>query len=149
MHASQKDHWQNPFIQCEIPPVIEKIFIETGESNLSGEAGIHDFCERMNQRFSQSNLTFSEARDLYQMLAQSGLNLNEAFGMPSPDYEPPPTEDFTTVAALKRIDDTSFEIFFVKTACGKTYFHGKFNLPENPVDLNIESIEVWRASYPC
>jgi len=142
-------NWNNPALSCAVPEITEKIFIEVGESRLVGEEGIRDFCLRMNRRFRHSNMSREDAVNIYDILSRSGLTLDEDIGMPDPDSELQPTKDFSSAVALKKVDESLYEIFFVKTACGKTYFHGQFKLPEEPEKLNILPIEVWRASYPC
>lgn len=146
--ADNGNEWVNPQPRCEVPEVVEDIFLETGESTLEGEAGILDFCQRMQQHFASSNMSSAEARKIYDMLLESGKLQDESFGMPSPDDPQAKITDFSTRAAIKKIAEEEYELFIVIRGGGFTYFHGSFKWPQQPLQLQLHPIEVWRASWP-
>ncbi len=149
----QSGIWTNPVIEPVFHPGIEAIFSETNqqESSLLNREGLIEFCTRVNALFANSNLSPQEADFVYQQLFDSGLLFNEPIGMPDPEevLTKETIENFKARIALKKNNDLSYSLFFVKTGCGYTYFYGKFVLPEKGQLLNLIALEVWRASMPC
>lgn len=147
--VNSNPEWDNPSITCEVPDNAEEVVIEFGDCELQGKAGLENFCTRMQKKFIHSNLTPSEASALYRILDESRLNLNESFGEPSPDIINEPKVDLAQRVSLLKIDETTFEIFFIKIGCGKSFFYGKFIKPMASQTLNLQPIEVWVAPFPC
>lgn len=146
--ADNANEWNNPPLNCDIPGVADDIFIEEGESSLEGEEGLKDFCSRMQEHFSVSNMSRQEARKVYDLLLDSGKLQDESFDMPSPDDPPAQITDFSSRAAIQKTDDDHYEVFIILSGGGFTYFHGAFKWPQEPQQLQLQPIEVWRASYP-
>ncbi|MGE0077588.1 MAG: hypothetical protein AB7S48_06995 [Bacteroidales bacterium] len=145
------DEWINPTLNCDIPPIVTDIYTTSGESKETSKEGLILFCNRMNERFSKSKLSQSEAIKIYSQVEASGLNLDESFDQPDPNlqesnmYKP----QFKERISVLKINDSTYEIYYIKTGCGKTYFHGKFTYPNNDKKIEITPLEVWRASFPC
>ena len=147
--VNHNPQWDNPPIVCNIPDNAEEVVIEFGDCEIQGKAGLEDFCERMQKKFADSNLTPNEASALYSILVESGLNLNESFGEPSPNIVSKPKVGMSQRVSLRKVDETTFEIFYIKVGCGKSYFYGKFIKPMASQALNLQPIEVWVAPFPC
>lgn len=149
----EADIWVNPVIEPMFHQGIEAIFSDTDkqEPGLLNREGLIEFCGRLNALFSQSNLSRQEADFVYRQLFDSGLLINEPTGMPDPEevITKETFENFISRIAIKKNDDLSYSLFFVKTGCGFTYFYGHFVLPEKGQMLNLKALEVWRASMPC
>ena len=147
----QNQEWINPRLECNIPDIATKISEVGGDSEKTGKEGLASFCDRMNNRFAKSGLSTSDAAKVYQRISNSGLNLDESFGQPDPAVDIPETSKtkLTERVAILKVSDSSYEIYYIKTGCGKTYFHGKFTIHDNSQNLNIEPIEVWQAAFPC
>ncbi len=152
MNNDEINNWENPVIQERNHPGIEKTFREDGESlHENGELGLNDFLDRKNSKFRESGISQEEASNVYNMLHDSGILFNEPVGMPDPD-EPRTREtvdDLKRRIAIRKKDENTYYIFFVKTSCGFTYFYGYFAMPEEPQNLNLQPVESWRASVPC
>lgn len=147
----QNSEWINPILECNIPDIATKISEISGDSETTGREGLTSFCDRMNKRFAKSGLNTSEAEKVYQRISDSGLNLDESFGEPDPEVAMPETSNtkLSQRVAILKVGDSTYEIYYIKTGCGKTYIHGKFTLRNDSQKLNIESLEVWRAAFPC
>lgn len=145
--------WVNPVIEPVFHQGIEAIFPENKdvEAHLMDREGLIDFCARLNALFANSGLDWLEADFVYQLLYDSGLFFNEPIGMPDPEEvrEKETLENFKTRIALKKNEDLSYSLFYVKTGCGYTYFFGKFIIPEKDHGLHLNATEVWRVSMPC
>ena len=145
--------WENPRISPRDHPGIISIQSDAGGELPEEDAweALEDFCERMNDRFTNSQMSTEEAMSVYELLYASGVLFNEPVGMPDPEL--PITEEsmdsFMQRVALQKITEESFYIFYLKRGCGFTYFYGQFTLPDSPVRLSLNPIEVWRASVPC
>ncbi len=152
MDENGTNQWANPEISFRNHPGIERIYQQAGENGgKTGEAGLQDFLDRINEKFRESELDREEAVRVYEMLHESGILFNEPVGMPDPD-EPLSREtvdDLKNRIAIRKKDENSWYIFFTRTSCGFTYFYGYFDWPEEPDVLNLRSIESWRASVPC
>jgi hypothetical protein len=150
--VQQEKNWSNPEIHCNVPSITESITQEVGGSELTGNLGLENFCERMGNHFSSSNISASEAEKIYEMILLSGLTLDESFGMPDPNLpqsEARSIADLTNRISILKIDDTTFEIFFKKIGCGISFVWGRFVWPSDPKNLSISTLESWRASFPC
>lgn len=145
--------WVNPVIEPVFHQGIEAIFPENQdvEAHLMDREGLIDFCARMNALFANSGLIWKEADFVYQLLYDSGLLFNEPMGMPDPEEvrEKETIENFKTRIAIKKNEDLSYSLFYVKIGCGYTYFFGNFIIPEKDHGLHLNATEVWRASMPC
>lgn len=152
MEQSETNQWENPEITVRNHPGIERIYRQAGENGeKTGETGLQDFLDRINPKFADSGISRNEAGNVYEMLHESGILFNEPVGMPDPD-DPRPREtidDLKNRIAIRKKDDNSYYIFFVRTSCGFTYFYGYFDWPEEPENLNLQPTETWRASVPC
>lgn len=146
--TEKNTNWINPILNCHIPEIAEDIYIEYGESELKGKEGVVDFCKRMNQYFEKSNLSPDEALEIYRVLQQSGLNLDESIGQPSPDMVVSTNKGFEKQIALKKVSESEINIFYIKIGCGKTYFFGKFEY-KREVKINLAPKEVWKITFPC
>lgn len=153
MNDADDSHWQNPEILPRDHPGIISINRAFGHGGPEQEdrQGLGAFLERMNERFAQSGIDRETASDIYELLHASGMLFNEAVGMPDPEAEPKreSPDDLKKRIALRLRPDDSYEIFFVRTGCGYTYFYGYFDLPDEPSALDLTPAEVWRASVPC
>lgn len=153
MDTHQSEIWINPEIMPRFHPQIESITRLGGAEtdDASGMDGIAAFCNRMNAYFSESGLGVDQADEIYELLHASGILFNESVGMPDPDYplEKETVDDFRQRISIKHSGEGEFEIFYLKTSCGFTYFYGVFILPDDPRQLNMRPREVWRASVPC
>jgi hypothetical protein len=150
--VQQQKNWNNPEIFCDVPSITESINQEIGEAEINGNSSLAHFCRRMNDRFSTSNISVSEANKVYELLVLSGLTLDEQLGMPDPNLSQIKDNSisiFSNKIAILKIDDTTFEIFFKKTGCGVTFIWGRFEWPIQPENLSIITLESWRASFPC
>ncbi|MFP4065135.1 MAG: hypothetical protein ACLFN2_00345 [Bacteroidales bacterium] len=152
MNDEGKIIWENPVIQPRNHPGIERIFQQDGDRRQeNNESGLKDFIDRTNSGFRDSKISIEEANKVYEMLHDSGMLFNEPIGMPDPD-EPRSHEtvdDLKKRVAIRKIDENTYYIFFVRTSCGFTYFYGYFSMPDQAENLNLQPIESWRASVPC
>lgn len=150
--AADMNNWENPVIHIRNHPGIERIFRQEGEGlQENNEAGLKDFLDRTNSKFRESEISIEEANNVYEMLHESGMLFNEPTGMPDPD-EPRSREtvdDLKKRIAIRKKDENTYYIFFVRTSCGFTYFYGCFSMPDEADNLNLQPIESWRASVPC
>ncbi len=146
------NNWENPVIHVRDHPGIERTFRQDGQTpDDNGELGLNDFLDRKNAKFRESGISHAEASHVYQMLYNSGILFNEPVGMPDPD-EPRTREtvdDLKRRIAIRKKDENTYYIFFVRTSCGYTYFYGYFDMPEEPQNLNLQAVESWRAIVPC
>jgi len=147
------DTWVNPTIHVIDHPGIIGINSGQDEPGMSGDlkGALMAFCQRINEKFSESGLRSAEAGTLYTRLFQSGILKNEAVGMPDPDNPVPAEsiEDFKGRVALKVNPSGGYFIFYRKSGCGFTYFYGTFLIEGESGAINIQPLEVWRASVPC
>lgn len=145
--------WVNPAIIPVNHPGITGISTNRGEPEITDglKKGLNDFCQRINEKFSESGLSRAEADSIYTRLFLSGMIKNEATEMPDPDNPMPAEslEDFKSRVALMANPDGGYFIFYRKSGCGFTYFYGTLNIDTGNGAINIKPVEVWRAIVPC
>ncbi len=144
------DNWQNPVISCQLKPQEDPIRqYPTGTS--APADGMQDFCRRMQDRFSHSGLSPTEAAGVYEILLKNRIINDASYGMPGPGAGPSKSLDLTAYEqriAIRKMAENSYELFYSYTNCGTNYEHIKITLEGEKVKTQ-ERIEAWSGSFPC
>lgn len=145
--------WVNPVINLVQHPQIAQ-FEHQGEMHQENEtvmSQLQGFCDRMNEKFSESGLNTDEAAMIYAGLFQGGFIRNEEVGMPDPDnpLEPESFEDFKSRVAIMVNPQGGYFIFFRRSGCGFSYVFGTLTVEKDTGTIVILPAEVWHTAVPC
>ena len=111
-------------------------------------AQLASFCQEMEDKFSNSNMSVAEAEALYAALDSTLTIRDESYGMPSPNAPPHAPVKIRERVAVRKLDDSTYELFFYDIGCGKNYSYTRAKRDEND-KVQLTPIESWGESYPC
>ena len=145
------ERWKNPVISCALKENEDAVKQFPYGNDVGTAAGLQEFCGRMRDRFSQSDLSASEAREVYAALFAAKWLREGSYGMPSPDLPParPLTlDDYKKRIALRKVDNNSYEVYYAYLNCGTNYEYARVWVEGGKVSRQ-ERLEAWSGSYPC
>ncbi|MCL7453987.1 MAG: hypothetical protein M8467_13170 [Anaerolineae bacterium] len=154
--------FKNPKFRCPSRDVVEpgegypfSVQAYPSPGGQRSVAELKDFCQRMRQRFADSNFTNEEAAQFYALLKEidekrlpSGQVLsfaNGTYGFPTGSGDP---FVFEKQVMLKKISEQKYEIFYYYIGCGRWYTHLEIHLDRGNV-IEVVTLESWGESYPC
>jgi hypothetical protein len=145
------ERWKNPTISCALKENEVPVKQFPYGNDVGTAAGMQEFCNRMRERFSQSDLSASEAKKVYEALFAAKWLREGSYGMPSPDLPPvkPLTlADYKKRIALRKVGDDSYEVYYSYLNCGTNYEYTQVWVAGGKVSRQ-ERLEAWSGSYPC
>jgi hypothetical protein len=145
------ERWKNPVISCTLKENEDPVRQFPYSDDVGMAAGLQKFCNRMQDRFSQSGLSAAEAKEVYAALFAGKWLREGSYGMPSPDL--PPTKPLTLVdykkrIALRKVDDNSYEVYYSYLNCGTNYEYAQVWIVDGKISRQ-ERLEAWSGLYPC
>lgn len=149
--GSITDGWRNPVINCGLKPNEDPVKQYPYGDQIGTAAGLEEFCRRMQERFSHSELTTAEADQVYRTLFAAGWLREGSYGMPGPGVTPPkpPTlKDYKGRIAIRKVATDSYEIFYSYTNCGTNFEYMQLTVANGKIMLQ-ERLEGWSGSFPC
>ena len=115
---------------------------------------LQTFCNEIKNHFAQSNLTTTQAQNIYKLLEanQNQFSSKDEFWFENrcdtvPDCVDTPFE-MNKQVMLKKIRSTEIELFIYYMRCGFNYIHLKITIEANEI-TQITLIERWREKYTC
>ncbi len=145
------ERWKNPVISCALKENEDPVKQFPYGNDVGTAAGMGAFCTKMQERFSQSDLSAVEAKKVYEALFAAKWLREGSYGMPSPDL--PPTKpltlaDYKKRIALRKVADDSYEVYYSYLNCGTNYEYAQVWVESGKVSRQ-ERLEAWSGSYPC
>jgi hypothetical protein len=145
------ERWKNPVIPCALKENEDPVKQFPYGNDMGTAAGMQEFCNRMQGRFSQSDLSATEAKKVYEALFATKWLREGSYGMPSPDL--PPTkplslDDYKKRIALRKVNDNSYEVYYSYLNCGTNYEYAQVWVTDGKVSRQ-ERLEAWSGLYPC
>ncbi len=107
-----------------------------------------EFCNWINEIFSESNITKAEAESLYVLLETQLRLRDESYGMPPGLIDPDKVIDVRERVMIRKTGYHKYQIFYYRIGCGRTLFLREV-IADEIGRLRFRNIEVWSESYPC
>jgi hypothetical protein len=143
--------WQNPSITCGLKQNEDPVKQYPYGDQLGTAAGLEEFCRRMKNRFSRSELTTAEADKVYKILFATSWLREGSYGMPgpgAPPVKPLTLRDYKKRIAIRKVATGSYEVFYSYINCGTNFEYMQLTIGNGKITLE-ERLEGWSGSFPC
>jgi hypothetical protein len=125
-------------------PFQDHPFSQRGERSI---AQLEGFCQRMQEHFSESGLTVTEAARVYEAIPAVLTITDGSYGMPPDNESPRGPVVLEERVMLKKVAENRYELFFYRIGCGRHYSRYELDLTGPEPEARI--LERWAEMFPC